>query len=262
VRIGWIGLGGIGTEMVKRLLGGGYAVKVYERGQGLAELRNAGAPTSPNYAELAAESDLLILCVYSDAQLQEVLFDGGALAALRPGSIVAMHTTGSPELAQEIGARAPAGVSVLDATFSGAIPGVRAGTITIMAGGEADALDRARPALSTYASHIHHVGPLGNGQKVKLLNNLLLAANLMQAVEAMRIAEKWGLEAWQVAKVLETCSGASFALNFCKPDRPIDAALEGAWPYLVKDVAVVAETARRSGLDMTPFAPTVGFYKG
>ena len=261
MNIGWIGLGGIGTEMVKRLLGAGHEVTVYARGRGLAEVEAAGARTSPDYAAVAAGRELLVLCVFSDAQVREVLFEHAALAAMGPGSILASHTTGSPELAQEIGRRAPAGVGVLDATFSGGPADVAAGRLTLIVGGEAETLARARPAFETYAGVVHHVGPLGYGQKVKLLNNLIFAANLMNAAELMRMAEGWGFDAAAVAQVIQACSGASYAMNMFKSPRPVAVALDAARPYLVKDVAAVAATARESGLDITPFATTVEYFR-
>lgn len=261
MNIGWIGLGSIGTEMVKRLLGAGHAVTVYARGQGLSEVRAAGARTDFDYQALAAGCELLVVCVFNDAQMREVLFDRGALAALRPGSILAFHTTGSPELAIELGERAPPGVGVLEATFSGGPADIAAGRLTVIAGGAAADLDRARPALEAYAGVIHHVGPLGCGQKVKLLNNLVFATNLMNAAEAMRIAQGWGLEAATVAQVIQTCSGASYTMNMFASPRPVETALQAARRYIAKDVAVVAETARESGLDVSPFAATIGYWK-
>jgi 3-hydroxyisobutyrate dehydrogenase-like beta-hydroxyacid dehydrogenase len=265
MNIGWIGLGGIGKEMAKRLLGAGYPVTVYTRGQGLAEAKAAGAATSSSYAEIAAASDLFILCVYSDAQLREVLYDGGALAALKPGAVVAIHTTGSPALARELGERAPAGVKVLDATFSGGAADVVAARLTLIVGGEAEVLERARPALATYANHIHHVGPLGAGQTLKLLNNLLFSANLMNTTETLRLAEQQGFDTAEVARVFQTCSGGSFAINLFLPrpqgSPPMAAVVASARPYLEKDVAAAVAAADDAGLDISAFASTVDYYR-
>ena len=261
MNIGWVGLGEIGTAMVKRLLDAGHAVTVYERGQGLAEVKAAGAQSLGDYRALAAASELLVLCVFSDAQMREVLFDGGALDALRPGAVLMFHTTGSPELAIELGERAPAGAGVLEATFSGSAMDIAAGRLTIIAGGDEADLEKARPALEGYAHLIHHVGPLGQSQKVKLLNNLLFAANLMNAAELMRMAQGWGLETAQVAQVIQTCSGGSYAMNLFTQPRPVEAAIEGARRYMTKDVGVIARTARDAGLDVASFQATIDYYK-
>lgn len=259
--IGWVGLGGIGTEMVKRLLGAGHRVTVYARGKGLAQAQAAGAAASSDYAALAAASELFVLCVYKDEQQREVLFDKGALAALRPGAILATHTTGSPAMALEMGERAPEGVAVLDATFSGGPADVAAGRLTLMVGGEAAALERARPAFETYAQQIHHAGALGQGQTLKLLNNLLFAANLMNAAELMTLAKGQGLVTQTVAQVVQACSGQSYAMNMFKAERPLEVALAAARPYLEKDVAAAVEAAAEAGLDIAAFAPVIDYYR-
>lgn len=260
LNVGWIGLGAIGAEMAMRLLAAGHAVTVYPRGKGLEQVRAAGAQVRDDYAALAAESELLGLCVYDDAQVREVLFDGGALAALKPGAVLANHTTGSPALAREIAARAPAGVGVLDATFSGGPHDVAAGKLTVMAGGEAQALARARPALEAYAAQIHHLGGPGLGQTLKLLNNLLFATNQMNAARILQLAGAQGFDTATVAKVLQGCSGASFALGLFQRPAPASAVLAGSRPYLEKDVAAVAAAAADAGLDLAAFAETLAFF--
>jgi 3-hydroxyisobutyrate dehydrogenase-like beta-hydroxyacid dehydrogenase len=260
MNIGWIGLGGIGTEMVKRLLGAGQTVTAYTRGKGLAEVEAGGAKTCGDYAELAAQSDLLVICVYSDAQLADVLFDRGALAALRPGSILAIHTTGSPQLARRIGEQAPAGVGVLDATFSGGPADVAAGKLTLIVGGEAETLARARPVLETYAAQIYHVGPLGHGQTLKLLNNLIFATNLMNAVELLRLAESQGFDTKTAAQVIQASSGASYTMNLFRAAPPA-AMLAASRHYMEKDVATAMQTAAELGLDMSAFAATAAYFQ-
>jgi 3-hydroxyisobutyrate dehydrogenase-like beta-hydroxyacid dehydrogenase len=260
MKIGWVGLGAIGAEMAGRLLAAGHAVTVYPRGKGLGQARAAGAQVCDDYAALAAGSELVGICVYNDAQVREVLFGGGALAALKPGAVLANHTTGSPALAREIAERAPAGVGVLDATFSGGPHDVAAGRLTVMAGGAAEALERARPALEAYAAQIHHLGGPGLGQTLKLLNNLLFATNQMNAARMLQLAEAQGFDAAAVARVLQGCSGASFALGLFQRPAPVAAVLAGSRPYLEKDVAAVAAAASDAGLDLGAFAETLAFF--
>jgi len=259
MRIGWVGLGSIGTGMVERALAAGHEVCVYARGQGLEAAKAAGATAVRDYAAVAAQSELLGICVFNDAQLREVMFEGGALAALKPGAVVVSHTTGSPDMVRELGAKAPAGVSVIDATFSGGPDDVAAGRLAIMVGGEAGAVERARPLISTYADRIHLVGPLGHGQTVKLLNNLLFAANLQNAAEILRVAEKQGLDTATCARILQDCSGASYASALFQR-APVEAMLRATWSYLVKDVATALDTARRSGIDTAAFAATEAYF--
>jgi 3-hydroxyisobutyrate dehydrogenase-like beta-hydroxyacid dehydrogenase len=261
MRIGWIGLGGIGVEMVKRLLAEGHEVCAYPRGKGLDEAVAAGARTNGDYAALAADCEALILCVYSDAQLREVLFEKGALAALRPGAVAAIHTTGSPELSREIAERAPAGVGVLEACFSGGPADVAAGRLTLLVGGEAETLEKVRPAFSTYASQIHHVGAVGQGQKLKLLNNLLFATNLMNSVELLRLAKDQGFETATAARVIQACSGASYTMNLFQSGAAPDSLLAGARHYMEKDVAAARDAARELGLDVSAFASTIAYFQ-
>lgn len=258
--IGWVGLGSVGTGMVARALAAGHRVTAYARGKGLEQARADGAQTTTDYAALAAQSDVLGICLFSDVQLRDVLFDGGALAAMRPGSVVAIHTTGAPGLAREIGARAPAGVGVLDATFSGGPVQVAAGELVLMVGGEAEAIERARPLLETYASKIHHVGPLGHGQTLKLLNNLLFAANLQYAAEILKIAEQQGFKSWEAARIIQDCSGASYSMGIFQAPAPVAQVLASTQRYMEKDVSTAASAAAEAGIDFAAFAPTVRYF--
>jgi 3-hydroxyisobutyrate dehydrogenase-like beta-hydroxyacid dehydrogenase len=260
MNIGFIGLGEIGTEMVKRLCGADFPVTVYPRGTGLADARQAGATECANYAALAAESDALIVIVFNDDQLRDILFGQGALAAMRPGSVLAVHVTGSPALRGEIQQRAPQGVDVLDATFSGSVSAVRKGALTLMVGGAVDALERLRPMFSAYASNIFHVGEPGDAQVLKLLNNLVLAANMMNAAELLKAGESYGLDPKTVASVLQTCSGASTAMGIFA-QRDVAEGMDAARRYMVKDVQEAMLAARDAGLDLGSFDQTVRYWR-
>jgi 3-hydroxyisobutyrate dehydrogenase-like beta-hydroxyacid dehydrogenase len=179
---------------------------------------------------------------------------------MRPGSVLVIHTTGSPDFAREIGASAPPGVATLDAAFSGGPAAVLAGELTIMVGGDAEAIDRVRPLLASYARLIFHVGSLGSGQTIKLLNNLLFATNLMNAAELLNVAAARGLDTAEAAKVIQNCSGASFALRSFLSPAPVAEALARSRPYVEKDVATVAASAERNHIDISAFRPTIGYF--
>ncbi|MDO6414530.1 NAD(P)-dependent oxidoreductase [Sphingomonas sp. BIUV-7] len=259
-RIGWIGLGSIGTQMVKRLIAAGEEVMVYPRGVGLTDVRTAGAGQCPDYPALASQSDILGLCVYDDEQVCDILLRQGALAALAPGSTLIIHTTGSPDVMRNIAQRAPAGVDVLDACFSGGPADVAAATLTLMVGGEEAALDRVRVLLGHYAGRIVRVGPTGDGQKLKLINNLLFATNLMNAAQAVALAERQGFTPHLIAELMETCSGASYALKLLAHPAPSAIVMQAIRPYLEKDVALAMSNADRAGLDVAPFAATAAYF--
>jgi 3-hydroxyisobutyrate dehydrogenase-like beta-hydroxyacid dehydrogenase len=245
--------------MVHRALGAGHEMTVFARGKGLDEIIAAGARGFANYRTVAADCEILALCLFSDAQVRSVLFEEGALAAMQPSSILAIHTTGSPALAREIGERAPAGVAVIDATFSGGPHTVLAGELTAMVGGDPDAVKRARPLIASYARAIHSVGPLGNGQMVKLLNNLLFATNLRNTAALLEIAEAQGFAVADMVPILKGCSGDSFALNLFARGGPGET-LARSWPFVSKDVATVAAGAAEAGLDLATFAPIIDFF--
>lgn len=259
MKVGWIGLGEIGMHMATRALAAGHELTAYDRGAGRQKVADAGGRLLGDYAQIARDCEVFCLCLFSDAQVREVMFDQGALAALQPGSVLATHTTGSPVLARELGEKAPDGVSVIDACFSGGPQETERGDLTLMVGGEKAALEAARPVLETYAARINHLGPLGAGQTAKLLNNLLFATNLKQAAEILEIAKVQGLDPMQAAKVICQSSGGSMAMGLFQ-NAPHEQMLEGARKYMVKDVEAAATAARDAGLDIRTFQPTLDFF--
>lgn len=251
MRVGWIGLGQMGTPMALAVAAAGHDVIAHVRSEhGRDAVRDAGIRLTRSLVEVASGVDILCVAVFDDAQLLGVL-EGpdGALAALPPGSIVSIHTTGSPRVAQHLAAIRP-DVEILDATFSGVAEQAAKGGLTLMIGGDADALARAKPVHNCYANKIIHTGPVGSGQQLKLINNTLFAANLALAADALRIAQSQGLDPAQVARQLSTCSGASFALAVFSGDRTIADVMDQAGPYLIKDVAVAHSAAEDAGIDL------------
>jgi 3-hydroxyisobutyrate dehydrogenase-like beta-hydroxyacid dehydrogenase len=149
---------------------------------------------------------------------------------------------------------------VLDATFSAGPEDVSAGKAVMMVGGDTAALELAKPAFSAYAAEIHHVGPLGAGQTIKLLNNLVFAANLMNTVELLHLAERQGLDTKTIAKTLQGCSGFSYAMRMFQA-APIEDMMNRARPYLEKDVATAVKVAKEGGLDISAFAATERYFQ-
>jgi len=260
MKVGWIGLGGIGSNMAARVLGAGHELTAYARGAGQAATAEKGARLVPDYVEIAAGCDVLGVCVFSDAQAREALIDSGALAAMRPGAVLAVHTTGSPAFARELGALAPAGVEVLDACFSGGPDDTARGELTLMVGGNAAGLEAARPVLSTYANRIHLLGPHGAGQTLKLLNNLLFASNLKQAAEVIEAATAQGLDPKASARVIQESSGSSRAMGLFLNATP-DQMLKAVRHYMVKDVHAAEAAARDSGVELSSFAAVLDYFR-
>jgi 3-hydroxyisobutyrate dehydrogenase-like beta-hydroxyacid dehydrogenase len=245
--------------MALRALDAGHELHAYNRGEGKEEVAAKGAAMSTDYQAIAADCEVLGLCLFSDAQVRDVMFDQGALAVMKPGSVLAIHTTGSPALARELGERAPDGVSVLDACFSGGPAETAKGDLTLMVGGDEAALEKVRPVLSAYASRINLMGPLGAGQTLKLLNNLLFATNFKQAAEIVGIAEEQGLDPLLAAQVICQSSGGSMAMGLLQNTSPKQL-LDVVRHYMTKDVHAAAEAAKDTGIDVATFQPTVDFF--
>jgi 3-hydroxyisobutyrate dehydrogenase len=164
VHVGFIGVGHMGRPMVERMVAAGVPTEVYVRRSDLRdELVSTGVAVATSASDLAARSDVVILCCFNDAQVREVMLDDGVLSAMRSGSIVVSHVTGSPALSRDLQAAAPEGVTVLDVPISGTDDHIRRGQLTLMVGGDVAALDRIRSVLATYGNPILHVGGLGGG---------------------------------------------------------------------------------------------------
>jgi 3-hydroxyisobutyrate dehydrogenase len=239
--------------MARKIVEGGHPTTLWaRRPETLAPFADTAARVAGSPAELAADSDLVCLCVVGHADIDEVT-DGeqGVLAGLKPRSIIAVHSTVHPNTCRELAKRAAArGVSVIDAPVSGGGPAASEGRLLVMLGGDADIVDRCRPVFETYADPVVHLGDLGSGQTTKLLNNLLFTANLGTAAAALALAKSLGVSPDRLTEVVSRSSGNSFALNAIAGSGGIDQLAGLAGTLLQKDVRLVvdlAETAAAHG---------------
>jgi 2-hydroxy-3-oxopropionate reductase len=210
-KTGFIGLGLMGAPMARNLLAADLEVVAWNRSPGpLADLVEAGAHGADSPAAVATEADILISIVSDDAALREVLGGPeGAIAAASPGSLVIDMSTVSPALARELAAEAGAhGVGFLDAPVSGGDVGAREGTLSIMVGGEAADVERARPVFEVLGSRITHVGEAGAGQAVKACNQVLVAVIVGGLAEALVLGSKLGVDP---ATILDALGGGMAA---------------------------------------------------
>jgi 3-hydroxyisobutyrate dehydrogenase-like beta-hydroxyacid dehydrogenase len=250
LHVGFIGVGQMGRPMVDRLAVAGQRMTIFaRRADARADLEAAGLTVSSDLVALSSSVDILILSLFSDAQVREVLLDGGTLAAMQAGSTLITHVTGSPDLVVELDARAPAGVRVIDGPMSGTADSIRNGRLTLLLGGDAEDIERVRPVLAAYADNILHVGVIGDAQRVKLINNLLFTVNLQMALAAAKLGEAMSISPSTLAKTLASCSGNSFALALFER-MPPETMKASARPFLAKDVAVVHEVATSMGIDL------------
>jgi 3-hydroxyisobutyrate dehydrogenase-like beta-hydroxyacid dehydrogenase len=239
--------------MAERLLLGGHSLNVYaRRPEAKRRFADLGATIVPSLREAAADADFVVVCVLTDEQVLDVsLGPSGLLSSMRPGSVLVIHTTGSPRTAQRLTeAGATRGVDVIDAPVSGTVADAKAGSITLLVGGSDDVVDRSRPLIEAYGEPVLHLGPVGSGQKVKLINNLLLAANVQLASEALRIGEMIGIERGELASSISHCSGATRALGMVASYGSDRVVFDELRHFLGKDVRVATQVAAESEIEI------------
>lgn len=225
-RVGFIGLGIMGVPMVANLIGAGYTPTVWNRSQpGVDACVALGAAAAESPRAVAEASDVLITIVTDSGDVREVLIDGpggaaerAAIGGLAAGSVVVDMSTISPVVTREIGERlAERGVELLDAPVSGGDMGAKAGTLSIMVGGEAEALERCRPILEAMGQTITHCGPSGAGQTVKLCNQVAIAGALLGVCEALALAQKSGVDAERMLEAISAGAAGSWQLSNLGP---------------------------------------------
>ena len=249
MRVGFIGLGSQGGPMARRIVEAGYETALWaRRSASLEPFADTPAKVAGSPAELAAASDLVCLCVVGDADVAEITGgEHGLLAAMKPGGVIAVHSTVHPNTCRELAKRAGSkGVSVIDAPVSGGGVAASEGRLLVMVGGDADVVERCRPVFETYADPVVHLGDLGSGQTTKLLNNLLFTANLGTAAAALSLASHLGVSPDRLTEVVSRSSGNSFALNALGGVGGLERLAGLAGTLLQKDVRLVVDLADRA----------------
>lgn len=249
MKVGFIGLGSQGGPMARRIVEGGYETTLWARRPATLEpFADTAAIVAGSPAELAASSDVVCLCVVGDADVEEITGgEGGLLAAMKPGGVIAVHSTVHPDTCRGLAKKAGnKGVSVIDAPVSGGGPAASEGRLLVMVGGDTDVVERCRPVFETYADPVIHLGDLGTGQTTKLLNNLLFTANLGTAATALSLAESLGVSTDRLVEVVSRGSGNSFALNALGGAGGLQRLGGLAGTLLKKDVRLIAQLAERA----------------
>ena len=249
MKVGFIGLGSQGGPMARRIVEGGYETTLWARRPATLEpFAGTPAKVAESPAELAATSDLVCLCLVGDADIEEITGGHhGLLAAMEPGSVIAVHSTVHPDTCRNLAETAEArGVSVIDAPVSGGGPAASEGRLLMMIGGDANVVERCRPVFETYADPIVHLGDVGSGQTTKLLNNLLFTANLGTAATALSLAHALGISPERLIEVVSRGSGNSFALNVLGGIDGLERLAGLAGTLLQKDVRLIVELAERA----------------
>ena len=217
-RIGFIGLGIMGGGMARNLLKAGFELTVWNRTPArMQPLVEAGARAASDPAELAGQSDIVISCVSDTPDVEAVLAGEtppGALHGLKEGALVIDMSTISPSATRDLAGRlAEKGAHMLDAPVSGGSEGAARGTLSIMVGGEAEDVARARPVFEAMGKAITHVGGHGAGQMVKLVNQILVVGHALAMSEALLFAQAGGLDLPLALEAVKAGAAGSWMLS-------------------------------------------------
>jgi 3-hydroxyisobutyrate dehydrogenase-like beta-hydroxyacid dehydrogenase len=248
-RIGFAGLGIMGSRMAANLRRAGFDITVWNRTHATAEqwAEEHGGAVADTPAALARSSDVIVTMVVDGDQVESVLLgENGAHEGAGEGLLCVDMSTIGPAATRRIGDRlAEQGVSFMDAPVTGSSPKAEDGTLTIMAGGEQDDFERARPLFDAMGELIVHVGPLGHGQMVKLINNTVAAINTAVAGEALLLARREGIDLDALVTVLSNGSGGSAMLDLkAGPMRSHDYTTLFKLEHLLKDLRLCLDEAK------------------
>ena len=220
---GFIGLGIMGLPMAKNLLAAGFPVVAFNRSAAKIDtLAELGAERGESPADVAARSDVVIICVTASADVEAVVLGAegipGVLDGVREGSVVIDMSTISPAVTRTLAARlAERGVAMIDAPVSGGEQGAIGGTLSIMCGGEAEALDRVRPVLEAMGRKITHCGPSGAGQTVKLCNQIAVVLNNLAMAEALVFCQRSGVDPAVMLEAIASGAAGSWQISNLGP---------------------------------------------
>lgn len=266
MRVAFIGLGVMGSPMAGHWAAAGLDVTVFNRTRARAEawVAEHGGTLAASPAEAARGAELVACCVGNDDDVRAVLLGAeGALAAMRPGSLLVDHTTASAALARELDASARArDVGFLDAPVSGGQLGAQNGQLTIMAGGAETTFEQARGALDHYARSVRLLGPAGSGQLAKMVNQICIAGILQGLAEGLAFAERAGLDPAAVIDVISKGAAQSWQMEHRSPTMIEDRFDFGfAVDWMRKDLGIALDEARRNGATL-PLAALVDQFYG
>ena len=257
-RIAFIGLGNMGGPMAANLVKAGHDLRVFDLVQAALEAAvAAGAHAAASAADAAADAEVVISMLPASRHVEALyLGDGGLLAKIPSGAFVVDCSTIAPASARRVADAAKArGIAMLDAPVSGGTAGAAAGTLTFIVGGEADALERARPLLSAMGRNIFHMGGAGAGQVAKLCNNMALGVIMAVTGEAIALGVAHGLNAKTLSQMMAVSTSRSWATEVCNPwpgvldDAPAARGYTGGFgnDLMLKDLGLAAEAAMGVG---------------
>jgi len=254
MRLGFIGLGNMGSELARHLLAAGHTLSTFARGErSRAHAKRLGLSLLPSPAEVARASEVVFTMVTAGSDVESIAVGPeGIVHGDVPGSIHVDLSTISPTITREVGRRLnERGIAMLDAPVSGGVAGAKAAALTFFVGGDKTVFERARPLLECMGKTIFYMGPLGSGQVTKLANQVALLANLQGAAEALLFAREQGADAGKVREAVMTGFGASRMLDVLGKkmvERDFAAGIVAALHH--KDLGVALELAHDTGLPL------------
>lgn len=260
--VGFIGLGLMGTGFTSRLLSTGYRVVGFDLNEDRRqEARERGVEVVASATEVAAKSDTLAICVTTTSAVAAVVQELAASGHIRGKRVVDFSTTEMETTRKAAEAVAQAGGHFIDAPVSGGPPAAEAGTLAIMAGGESDAVEAARPLLEQLG-RLTYMGPTGAGQATKLINQALCLTNYCIVAEGLRLAEAYGVDARKIPQALEPGLGNSAVLQNIFP-RMVerDYAPRGYARQILKDLEMLHEATREQHIAMPMVATATTLFR-
>jgi len=257
-RIAFIGLGHMGGPMAANLLKAGHELCVFDLVPAAVEAAVAlGARAAADAAEAVRGAEVVISMLPASRHVEGLyLGDDGLLARIAPDALAIDCSTIAPASAQKVAAAAAArGIAMIDAPVSGGTAGAAAGTLTFIVGGEAAALERARPLLEAMGRNVFHMGASGAGQVAKLCNNMALGVIMAATGEALALGAAHGLDPAALSKMMAVSTGRSWATEVCNPwpgvleNAPASRGYQGGFgsDLMLKDLGLAAEAAMGVG---------------
>jgi 3-hydroxyisobutyrate dehydrogenase-like beta-hydroxyacid dehydrogenase len=252
-RIGFVGLGIMGGRMAANLARAGHELVVFNRTRERAEawIAEHGGTLAPTPAAVGAQAEVVITMVVDGDQVEHVLLGpDGVAGGAAPGVLCVDMSTIAPAQTRAIGAAlAERGLRFVDAPVTGSSPKAEDGTLTIMVGGAEEDVARARPLFEVMGEVVVHVGPLGQGQVVKLINNAVAAANASTLAQALIVGRATGVDLDALVEVMAAGSGASTMLALkAGPMRAHDYATLFKLEHMLKDVRLCLEEGQAAGV--------------
>ncbi|MFN3629175.1 MAG: NAD(P)-dependent oxidoreductase [Casimicrobiaceae bacterium] len=265
MKLAFLGLGVMGFPMAGHLQRAGHAVTVYNRSPEKAErwVATHGGTRAATPREAAEGAEVVLMCVGNDDDVRSVVYsEHGALASMKPGSVLVDHTTASAQLARELAsACAKVGVGFVDAPVSGGQAGAENGKLSIMCGGTEADFKAVEPVLAVYAKACVLMGPSGSGQLTKMVNQIAIAGLLQGLSEAVAFAQKAGLDIERVLSVISKGAAQSWQMEnrgLTMAERRFDFGFAVDW--MRKDLAICLAEARANGAQLPVTALVDQFY--